>query len=222
MEPENPLLDEYVLQASGVARPTVCFLPTASGDSNERIAQFYTAFNRWPCRPIHLALFRRPAELAPIIEASDILYVGGGNTRFMLAIWRACGLDRLVRQAWERGTVLAGVSAGAICWFEQGLTDSDGPLTGLDCLGFLPGSCAPHYDGEAERRPSFQRLIGQGALPPGLALDDGAAAHFVDSERRRIVTSRPGAAAYWVSSDQVRITEESLPVEYLGPSRPTP
>lgn len=220
MEPDNPLLDRYIIESASKPNPTVCFLPTACGDADARIVQFYTAFNALPCRPTHLSLFRRPADLAAVIEASDVIYVGGGNTRFMLAIWKACGLDRLLREAWERGTLLCGLSAGAICWFEQGLTDSDGPLAPLDCLGFLPGSCSPHYDGEAERRPCFHRYISEGSLAPGIALDDSAAAHFIDDKLHQVVTSRPDARAFTVRCGEGTIQEEPLPVRFFGQTPP--
>lgn len=216
MEPENPLLDRYILQSVPVERPTVCFVPTACGDADARIQQFHDAFSRLPCQPIHLSLFREPAARAERVAASDILYVGGGNTRFMLAIWKACGFDQLLRQAWESGKVLCGLSAGAICWFELGVTDSDGPLGPMECLGFLPGSAVPHYDGEAERRPVTHRLLAEGKLRAGLALDDGAAAHFVGDSLKEIVTSRPTARAYTVGCRDGQVEETVLPVRYLG------
>jgi len=218
MEPENPLLDTYILDASPVSKPRICFLPTACGDAQARIDQFYEAFGRQECCPTHLSLFRDPSGRKELIGESDILYVGGGNTRIMLAVWKLYGVDRLVREAWEKGTVLAGLSAGAICWFEEGVTDSDGPLDRMDCLGFLSGSCVPHYDGEAERRPTFHRLLEAGKIRPGLALDDGAAARFSGTELVELVTSRPDARARSVSLQEGRVAEDMLPVRYLGAS----
>ncbi len=216
MEPENPLLDEYVLAASGLSRPRICFIPTACGDASHRIEQFYAAFNALPCRPAHLSLFRDPAGRSDLIKGSDILYVGGGNTRFMLAIWKACGLDRMLREAWEAGTLLCGLSAGAICWFAEGLTDSDGPLGPMDCLGFLPGACVPHYDGERDRRPAFHRFLKSGEIGEGLALDDGVAAHYVGKELKELVSSRASAGAYSVACRDGETREEALPVTCLG------
>jgi len=216
MEPENPLLDQYLIEASPVENPTVCFLPTACGDSHERIELFYRAFNSLPCRPIHLSLYRQVAEREKIIRESDIIYVGGGNTRFMLAIWKSCGMDKLLQEAWESGKVLCGLSAGAICWFEEGLTDSNGPLEPLKCLGFLKGSCAPHYDGEANRRPDYHRYLKSGEIQSGIALDDGAAAHYIDQDLQEFVSSRPTAKAHSVSFNNGEVTETVLPTRYLG------
>lgn len=216
MEPENLLLDEYVVQAAGRPDPVVCFLPTASGDSPDYIMRFYSAFTKLPCRPRHLSLFRQPRELRAVLEECDVIYVGGGNTRNMLAIWRSCGMGTILREAWERGVVLSGLSAGAICWFAQGLTDSAGGLDPLGCLGFLPGSCTPHYDGESERRAAYHRLIQEEDLPGGYALDDGAAAHFIGDKLSEVVASRPHARAYSVQREDGRIIEEELPVRFLG------
>ncbi len=216
MEPENPLLDRYVLQHARQPDPVVCFLPTASGDSDGYIVRFYTAFSKLPCRPRHLSLFRQPADLAAVVAECDVIYVGGGNTRNMLAIWRACRLDAMLRQAWESGALLCGLSAGAICWFEHGHTDSEGALSAMQCLGFLPGSCTPHYDGESARRPSFHALLQQGVLPAGYAVDDGAALHFIDGRLERSVASRPNARAYHVRSENGNVIEDPLATEFLG------
>ena len=223
MEPDNPLLDDYLLElargAGGHRRPRVCFVPTASGDSEGYIAGFYTAFAR-RSEASHLPLFARVAvDLEAVLLDQDAVYVGGGNTANMLAIWRAQGLDRALRRAWEAGVVMAGISAGAMCWFEGGTTDSFGPdLAGLsDGLGFLPGSYSPHYDGEALRRPLYQRLVAEGALPDGHAADDGAALVFRNTELVEVVASRPGARGYRVvrgpDGDAI---ETELPTRYLG------
>jgi peptidase E len=216
MEPENPLLDHYVLQAAGVDSPRITLVPTASGDAADLIAKFYTSFNHYDCRPRHLPLFRQPVDLHDIFFDTDIIYVSGGNTRNMLAIWRAAGVDQLMREAWERGIVLAGVSAGAICWFEQGHTDSTGGLSKLDCMGWLPGSCSPHYDGEVHRQPSYEGLQREGGILPGLAMDDSVAAHYIDTERTRLVSSRPHARAFAVAARDGEVVSTPLSVDYLG------
>jgi len=197
----DPLLHPYLLAQSAKANPAVCFLPQASGESPEYIDRFHAAFRALPCRPSHLSLFDLPtADLESLLLEQDIIYVGGGNTRSMLALWREWELDRILRVAWQTGIVLCGWSAGSICWFEQGVTDSiPGPLTPMDCLGFLPGSNCPHYDGEIERRPSYHRLLGAGLLCPGYAADDGVGLHFRGTELHRIVSVRPRAAAYRVA-----------------------
>ena len=217
MEPENPALDQYILQQTGKARPKVCFFPHATDDAVRYVRNFYEAFTKLDVRPTALSLFNPPtADLESFLLEQDAIYVGGGNTKSMLALWREWALDVVLRRAWEKGVVLAGISAGAICWFEQGLTDSiPGPYTALNCLGFLPGSCSPHYDGEAERRPRFHQLLAEGQIKPGLALDDGAAAHFVDGELQQVVTSRPNARAYRLSVEAGQVVERALKVKYL-------
>jgi dipeptidase E len=223
MEPDNPRLDDYALElgriAGGRQRPWVCFVPTASGDSEAYIAGFYAAFAR-RSEASHLALFARTVvDIEAMLLDQDVIYVGGGNTVNMLAIWRAHGLDGALRKAWESGVVMAGMSAGAMCWFEGGTTDSFGPgLAGLsDGLAVLPGSFSPHYDGEALRRPLFQRLVADGTLPDGYAADDGAALVFGDTELAEVVASRPAARAYRVVRGPAgEAIETELPTRYLG------
>lgn len=195
-----PLLD-YILGLARRDRPRVCFVPTASGDADSYVVRFYRAAARLDCVPSHLTLFQREvADLRAFVLEQDVVYVGGGNTASMLGVWRAHGLHAILREAWEAGVVLCGVSAGAICWFGSGITDSFGPeLAPLsDALGFLPGSFCPHYDGEPERRPTYQRAVAEGAVPGGLAADDGCAVHFAGSERAAVVADRPNARAYAV------------------------
>lgn len=211
MEPDNPALDHFVLSLARREHPSVCFLATAAGDAQSYIDSFYDAFRTLPCRPTHVPLFKRTPDLQTVLLQQDVIYVGGGNTRSMLAVWREWEMPALLRRAWEAGTVLAGVSAGAMCWFENGLTDSSGtglyPLSGL---GFLAGACCPHYDGEAERRPALHRLVEQGTLTTALALDDGAAAHFINGTLANIVSSRPDARAYRVERINDRVRETVL------------
>jgi len=215
MEPENLTLDRYVLAKAHASEPRVSFLPTASGDADSYALRFYAAFSGLPCRPSHLMFFRRTPDLREHVLSQDVLYVGGGNTKSMLGVWREYGLPEILREAWEAGVVLAGLSAGAICWFEQGLTDSfEGELRPLECLGLLKGSACPHYDGDPARRPTYQGLVRTGVLLPGLALDDGAAVHFVDDEIQDVVASRPGATAYRVEKRNGAVQEVALPVEF--------
>jgi len=216
MEPDNSRLDHYVLDASRATQPRITLVPTASGDSDRLIAQFYTAFNRYDCRPRHLSLFRQPTDMEARLFDSDVIYVSGGNTRNMLAIWDAAGVTGMMRRAWEQGVVLCGVSAGAICWFEEGHTDSRGDLSKLDCLGWLKGSCSPHYDGEANRRPSYEGLLRSGGIKPGIAMDDGVAAHFEGTTRTRLISSRPTAQAFDMSLESGALKQVPLPVDYLS------
>jgi len=218
METDNPLLDDYILSLARASRPKVCFVPTASGDSESYCLRFYEAFARRKCVPTCLPLFKRNAQdLRSFVLEQDVIYVGGGNTANLLAVWRVHGLDRILRLARSRGTVLCGISAGSICWFEAGVTDSFGPrLAALrDGLGFLPGSNCPHYDGEPQRRPAYHRLVKSG-LPAGLAADDGCALHFVGRRLHRVVASRPTARAYRVEFHSGKVRESPLEAEYLG------
>lgn len=217
MEPDNPAMDRYIREQSGKAHPKICFLPTAGAESPEYMVRFYEAFTALECHPSHLSLFSLPtADLRSFLLEKDIIYVGGGNTKSMLALWRAWGLDAMLREAWEAGVVLAGLSAGAICWFEQGVTDSvPGQLGPLDCLGYLEGSCCPHYNAETGRRPAYHRLLKTGAIKPGYALDDGAALHFIGGELHCVVTSRPEAEAYAVDVVAGAVRETTLENTYL-------
>jgi len=218
MEPDNPLLDEYILSLARNPRPKVCFVGTASGDSETYRLRSYQSFARHNCTPSHLQLFDRTLDdIRPFVFDQDVIYVGGGNTVNLLAVWRVHGLDRILREALAQGVVLCGISAGSIRWFEAGVTDSFGltlsPLR--DGLGFLPGSNCPHYDGEPQRRPTYQRLVREG-FPAGYAADDGCALHFVAGKLKRVVTSRAKAAAYRVEMREGDVAETAISSDYLG------
>ena len=198
MEPRSPRLDRWLLSLTRRKRPRVLFVPTASGDAPGYIARFHRAFAKHDCEPSHLALFNRSVrDLRRFVLRQHIVYVGGGNSANMLAVWRVHGLDAILREAWENGIVLCGVSAGANCWFESSLTDSFGrPVRPLhDGLGLLPGSFCPHYDGERDRRAAYRRFVGRGELPAGWAAEDSVAVLFEDASIAGIVTSRPGRSA---------------------------
>ncbi|MBB6450225.1 peptidase E [Geomicrobium halophilum] len=218
MEPENPILDQYVLRQASTTTPSICFLPTASGDAEGYISRFYKFFNQQECRPTHLSLFNPPTrDLDSFIMENDIIYVGGGNTKNLLALWRDWGIDKILKKAWKEGKVLAGISAGSLCWFEEGVTDSFGDgLDSLKCLGFLKGSHCPHYDGEKERRPNYHKMVGSREISSGIAADDGVGIHYINDEISNIVTSRKNAKAYRVFMEG-RLVEEIMPAKYLGP-----
>lgn len=194
-------LDDFILGLSDARRPRVCFVPTPAGDSDRAIAAFFEAFTPRACEPSCLRLFGTPERPAEQLQDKDVIYVSGGNTANALALWRLHGVDVALREAWERGAVLGGVSAGANCWFECCVTDSFGgaldPLR--DGLGLLPGSFCPHYDGQERRRPVYRSLVDDG-FPAGYAADDDAALHFEGTELREVVATRPGASAYRVES----------------------
>lgn len=203
MEPRNPRLDRWLLSLTGKRRPRVLFLPTASGDAPNYIARFHRAFAKHECEPSDLQLFNRSVrDLRALVLRQHLVYVGGGNTANMLAVWRVHGLDAILREACENGTIVCGVSAGANCWFENSLTDSFGrPLRHLDDgLGLVAGSFCPHYDGERDRRAAYRRLVGSGALPGGWAAEDGVAVLFEDGNVAAVVASRRGKSAYRVEA----------------------
>ncbi|HEY2789383.1 MAG TPA: peptidase E [Gaiellales bacterium] len=217
MEGAESLLDAYVLALTDRPNPRVCYLGTAMGDAAAHIVGFYRAFPLERADATHLALFERDGrDPRDHLLAQDVVYVGGGNTVNMLAVWRAHGVDAALREAWEAGVVLCGMSAGSLCWFEAGVTDSYGPLRPLhDGLGLLPGSHCPHYDGEAERRPTYRRAIADG-LPPGIAADDCCALHFSGTELVEVVASRPDACAYRVEPGPLGAVETPIAARFLG------
>lgn len=212
MEPREPALDRLALSLTRAAVPRVVFLPTAGGDAREQTTAFHEAFAGEPCEREVLELFRRHGAtrgLEEVVLAADLVYVGGGSMRNMLAIWRAHGLHEVLAEAWRRGVVLAGLSAGAMCWFEHGITRSGGPPEPIAGLGLLPGSLSVHDDGEPERAPVFRDAVHAGRLPPGWALDDGAALVLEGAAVVRVVASRPDARATRVTpaGDEVVVPE---------------
>jgi peptidase E len=207
----------HLLEVTAKPDPRVCCLMQATGETADSLVRFYELFPSDRCRPSHVRLYGIPTlAWREHLLAQDAIFVGGGNTANMLAIWRVHGLETVLREAWEQGIVLGGVSAGAICWFEAGVTDSFRvELDGLDCLGFLPGSACPHYDGEAERRPAYHRLVRAG-FPAGYAVDDGVALRFTGTDLAEAVSARDGAAAYRVEPAGADVRERTLDVRPLA------
>ena len=225
MEPNNPLLDDYVLSLTGRTEPRILFLPTASGDTSAQINSFKARFAHRTCVAEHVSLFRlreTPRPLEELIFEQDIIYVGGGSMRNLLAIWQAHGLDKLLIEAWKSGIVLAGLSAGAMCWFQAGVTRSSGPPEVLAGLGLLEGSLTVHADGEPERLPVWLAAVRSGELPGGWALDDGVGLLFRGKHLERTVSSRPGAGAQRVDAIAGELVRTRLEPELLlgeGPSK---
>ena len=208
--PSDALLDHTLGLARG---PRLLYVPTAGMEDSSFTVWWYERL-RGRAEMSHLHFFPwPPADLRERALASDVILVPGGSTANMLAVWRVHGFDRILREAWAAGVVLAGWSAGAICWFEAGVTDSFGPqLEGMrDGLALLPGSACPHYDGEELRRPRYTELVAAG-FPPGIAIDDDAAAVYEGTELGEVVSSREGARAYRVRADG----EEPLPARVVG------
>jgi peptidase E len=216
-----PLQVRYAMELAGRPRPRVCVINTASGDDPAGYVRFYDRLAGSGAQVRHLALFPMPNVTDPedLLMSQDVIFVGGGSVANMMAVWRVHGIDEILRKAWHAGIVLAGSSAGGICWFEGGTTDSFGvalrPFT--DGMAMLPGSFCPHYHSEAERRPLYRRLVADGALSAGLACDDGTAAHFVDDDLTELVSDRPDGKAYRVVPDtRGGSSETPLTTRFLG------
>ncbi|MBE7463359.1 MAG: peptidase E [Planctomycetes bacterium] len=213
---DPPKLEQYVLGLADQTRPRVCYVPTAQADNDGAILRFYVAMSRVNCRPSHLTLFSRQIEdLRAFVLDQDVIWVAGGNTANLLAIWRAHGLHEIFHEAWQQGVVLAGGSAGSLCWFEGGTTDSFGRILKpiYDGLGFLPGSHCPHYAFEGPRRTLYHSLIQEGKLAAGLALADDVAARYEGPHLKEVVARKPEARAYKVSrtADGNVLEEELIP-----------
>jgi dipeptidase E len=207
--PDDVMLDHVLSLARG---PRVLYVPTASNEDPARALDWYERLHgRCEFTPLRFYPWP-PDDLRALTLAHDVVMVPGGNTANMLAVWRVHGFDAILRDAWQAGVLLTGWSAGMICWFEAGVTDSFGPqLQGMrDGLGFLPGSACPHYDGEERRRPVYQQLVLDG-YPAGIALDDAAGVHYVGTELNEVVTSPPGSCGYRVGADG----EAELPARLL-------
>jgi dipeptidase E len=223
MDEPSPALDALVLELTGKSVPKLCFLPTASGDPREQITRFYERFGDWLCEPTILSLFHlgrdRVDPVAHLLE-QDAIYIGGGSMRNMLAIWREHGVDAALVSAWRSGAVLAGLSAGAMCWFEGGVSASGGAPAAVRGLGLLEGSLSVHMDSEPERLQVFRDAIASGTLPGGHAADDGAALVFSGTRLEDLVGSHPGARVLALEPDgDGGVRETPLPVRLLDEER---
>jgi len=208
-------LERYLFEAAGLPAPRVCLLATASGDSPLMIARFYEVAEALPCRPSHLALFqdRDVEDLDAFLDGCDVVYVAGGNTASMLAVWRAHGVDRaLALRAAARDFVVGGASAGGMCWFDAGFTMSFGPLTPLhDGLGWFPGSFNPHAQ-QPGRLDAYCAAVADGSVPAGWAVDDGAALHYVDGRLARVLRASAGARVHAVNQTGAEPVDSELVV----------
>jgi peptidase E len=220
MEKESTAIDDYLLSLTGVTHPRVCFLPTASGDADHYVVRFYRRFSTCS-EASHVSLFRRDQgyegvedDLASHLLAQDLIYAGGGNVVSMLGVWQAHGLDLVLREAWERGIVLCGPSAGSLCWFAQGLSAFHGSARPVSGLGLLPYSNCVHYDAEPIRRAEYHRYVADG-MSPGYAVDDNVALHFVGTELHRVLGSRATGGAYYVEQVGGESFERALEVTRL-------
>lgn len=210
----------YMAELTGKERPKICYLPTASADSQAGTLTFFRN-----CAPLNvepsmqesfIASTRQSRSWEEVFLSVDAIVVSGGNTLNQQAIWHAQGIDVVLREAWDRGIVLGGASAGSLCWFEEGTTDSrPKELTIVKCLGFLRGSHSPHYDAEPGRRPLYHKLIGSGEMKAGYACDNNAGLYFEDNEVRRVVSARDGAKCYHVSLVGGQVVERVLEPERI-------
>ena len=209
--PKHNKIEKYILDQTHKEYPKVLFLPTASAEDSRYIVNFYSCFSKLNCEPAHVTLFDRTPRLDGLFNQADVIYVGGGNTKSMLAVWKEWNIVKLINKAYHRGTVLAGVSAGAICWFKQGITDSwASNLNVMDCLDFVPECCCPHYDGEADRRPSVHDMIKNNKFSSCLAVEDGAALHYKDGKLLTSVSFYKDKKSYLVQNTSSGIVEEEI------------
>jgi peptidase E len=213
----NLKFERQILDLTGASKPRVCFVGTASGDDAGLVVRFLDTYAALGAATAHVRFFARtPADLREIVFGCDVVQVGGGNTRSMLAVWRHWEFDTILREAYARGIVMCGSSAGSICWFESGVTDSvAGPLTAMSALGFIEGSNCPHYDSEPARRPAYHAMIASGDLPAGYACDDGSAVVFENERFVEAVCSRPAARAYRVQRGAAGVVETALAMRAL-------
>ena len=207
--PNHRKIEKYILELTGKEKPNVVFFPTASAENQAYIIQFYKCFTKMSCEPSHVTFFQRTPRLDSIINKADVIYVGGGNTKSMLAVWQEWKLDKLLLKAYNNGKILCGVSAGAICWFEQGITDSwASNLNVMDCLGFLPEMACPHYQEEKDRRPDVHKMLKQGKCGPGWAIDGGAAIHFKNGKYYKSIQFYSDSYVHYVSTKNGVVNED--------------
>ncbi len=205
-------LERYILAQTKKENPKICFLPQASNESPTYILKFFESFLSLDAQPSWISLFGsvKDSWKEKLLQA-DIVYVGGGNTKSMIALWKAWGVDHVLKEAYNKGVVMAGLSAGMICWFEQGITDSMWPLGFVEGLGFLKGSGCPHFDSEVERQDVYKNLVASGQVSPGIALEDGVAAHFIDGKLFKIVTEIQHKKAFQITATG----QEALKAEFI-------
>ena len=204
----SQLIEEYLLSISSKNYPKICFLPTATGDNDSYIVRFYSIFTRLNCIPSHIEFFNRTIDIENHIMDQDIVFVGGGNTKSMLAIWNDWGMSQLLKEAYNKGVIMSGVSAGAICWFTSGITDSwDNELRILPCLNFISGTCCPHYDEEPARIPYVKKILLEEKLTNCISIEGGSAMHFIDGKPFKNVSFKKNKNTYNVFVDNKDIVE---------------
>ena len=209
--PGQGIIEEYILKQTKKKKPNICFIPTATGDNEAYKVNYYATFSKLQCNPTHLDFFKRTPDLNKLILAQDAIFVGGGNTKSMLAVWKEWRLDILLKKAYKQGTVMSGVSAGAICWFENGITDSwAADLKIMPCMNFIKGTCCPHYDEEPQRKPTVKKFILDNKVKNIYAVDGGVALHIKNEKNFKSVVFRKDKNSYEVSSKKGNIIEKSF------------
>ena len=192
-------IEKYILEQTGKTKPNICFMPTASGDASHNIVRFYEIFGNLPCERTHLSLFSAPPDIESILMNQDIIYVGGGPFRNLLALWREWSLEKILYKAWKQGIILAGISSGATCWFEEGMTSyTPSHIKALPALGFLKGSYCAHYDSVPNNRLRYSDLISKGEIKEGVACEDNVALHYINGELHHVVSASPTGKAYQI------------------------
>ena len=209
--PGQGIIENYILKQTKKKNPSICFIPTATGDNEAYKVNFYSTFTNLNCYPSHLDFFKRTPDLNELILNQDAIFVGGGNTKSMLAVWKEWGLDKILKKAYLNGTVMSGVSAGAICWFQNGITDSwASNLKMMPCLNFVKGTCCPHYDEEPERKPAVKKLLLKNKIKNVYAVDGGAALHIKDEKVFKSVIFKKNKSSYLVDIKKKNINEKSF------------
>jgi len=209
--PGDGVIEQYILDQTGKEKPNICFIPTATGDNEAYKVNYYSTFSKLDCNPIHLDFFKRTPDLEQLIPQQDAIFVGGGNTKSMLAVWKDWNLDKLLKDAYEKGVVMSGVSAGANCWFERAVVDSwEEDLRVIDCLGFVKGNCCPHYDEEPQRRPAVKKFLEDGIVDSFYSVEGNCALHIKNDEEYLSVNFGKEKNAYIVSIDDDKVKEAAF------------
>ena len=206
--PGDGVIEQYILDQTGKEKPNICFIPTATGDNEAYKVNYYSTFSKLDCNPIHLDFFKRTPDLEQLIPQQDAIFVGGGNTKSMLAVWKDWNLDKLLKDAYEKGAVMSGVSAGANCWFERAVVDSwEEDLRVIDCMGFVKGNCCPHYDEEPQRRPAVKKFLEDGIVDSCYSVEGNCALHIKNDDEYLSVDFGKEKNAYIVSMDGDKVKE---------------
>ena len=209
--PGDGVIEQYILDQIGKEKPNICFIPTATGDNEAYKVNYYSTFSKLDCNPIHLDFFKRTPDLEQLIPQQDAIFVGGGNTKSMLAVWKDWNLDKLLKEAYEKGVVMSGVSAGANCWFERAVVDSwEEDLRVIDCMGFIKGICCPHYDEEPQRRPAVKTFLEDGIIDSCYSVEGNCALHIKNDDEYLSVDFGKEKNAYIVSIDDGKVKEAAF------------